>query len=55
MNGLKLFVVGENSSNPADWEEGLSWCLVFAKSPDEAKVLAGDWPHGSGVSEVIPV
>lgn len=51
---LKLYVVGEGSSNPSDWTDG-SWCLVFADSTEQAKELAGDWPASPDIAEVVPV
>jgi hypothetical protein len=52
---LKLFVVGQSSGFPDDWHEGLSWCLVYAKSSEEAVKLASDyWPICPDVHEVVP-
>lgn len=43
MSVLKLYVVGESSGNPAEWD-GISWdvpvrLLVLAKSVDEANEI----------------
>jgi hypothetical protein len=51
-NGLKLYVVGERSGNPADWPILCHRAYVVAHSPEEALAIAnmGDEP----VAEVTP-
>jgi hypothetical protein len=40
MGELKLYVVGERSPNPDEWDGGVSWALVIARDADEAGRLA---------------
>ena len=52
-NGLKLYVVGERSGDPADWPVQCARAYVVAHDADEARALArmgGDRP----VAEVAP-
>lgn len=49
---LKLFVVGESSSNPNDWSEWGDRALVMARTESEALQMAGDL-CGGPVAEVI--
>jgi len=53
MNGLKLYVVGERSGNPADWPVECARAYVVARDPEEARALArmGD---DEPVAEVAP-
>jgi hypothetical protein len=53
-HSLKLYVVGERSGNPDDWDEDTTSCLVFAESADQARALVGDWPVSDAVAEVKP-
>lgn len=39
---LKLFIVGETSGNPDDWDDYTSFSLVYAHDEDEARSLVGD-------------
>lgn len=48
---LKLYVVGELSSNPDDWGEWSEYALVIAESPRQAIELSGH-PKDSPVAEV---
>jgi hypothetical protein len=49
---LKLYIVGESSGNPEDWQDDGQWSLVFAESPEQARELAGDWPLNNEIAEV---
>lgn len=37
---MKLFVLGETSSNPDDWSIWSEWWLVIAESPEKALEMA---------------
>jgi hypothetical protein len=39
---LRLFVVGERSGNPTEWDGSLPWALVIAHDAAEASRLAAD-------------
>lgn len=38
---LRLFIVGESSGNPADWNEDGPRAVVLARSPAEARSMSG--------------
>ncbi len=39
---LDLYVVGQSSSDPSEWEHGFDdWELVIATGPEQALVIAG--------------
>jgi hypothetical protein len=50
---LKLFVVGERSGDPADWDELSSRAIVWAESEAQARDLTGHFSRP--VSEVLPL
>ena len=52
VNGLKLYVVGERSGNPADWPVMCYRAYVVARTPDEARDLA-KMPN-EPVAEIAP-
>ena len=41
---LKLFVAGQASGNPDDWDGGQATKLIFAYDENEAKRLADGYP-----------
>ncbi len=47
MDGLKLFVLGESSANPAEWGGSGTWALVLARDAQEAVSLASEAGHSA--------
>jgi hypothetical protein len=54
MDKLKLYIVGESSGDFKSWSDDISWCLVYAETPEQAKELAGDWSSGCVTEVVVP-
>jgi hypothetical protein len=52
MEKLKLFVVGESSSNPDDWDGYGTTAIVIAESKEQAKTLC---PELSDTVTEIPL
>lgn len=51
--GLKLFVVGESSTDPEKWGEYGNRAVVIAHNADEARAIVGDLTCGYGsVTEI---
>lgn len=45
---MKLYIVGEYSSDPENWSAWSEWSLVIAESPEQARKLAN-----AGDSEIV--
>jgi hypothetical protein len=51
-NGLKLYIVGERSGNPADWTIACNRVYVAAHDTEEALSISG--MNNEPVAEIIP-